>query len=101
MTTTENTLEVANNIRAQIGNRALLMMGARNLVGSENSLSFQIGGCPQVSHIKVTLEPSDTYKVEFFKIRGTNIKTVHTSEMIYADGLCQCIEVNTGLLLSL
>lgn len=71
-TTTETHLEVANAIRRQLG-RALVMIGAYNLGGTADSLSFGIRGCREFSHIKVTLTAADDYTVTFYKVRGSRI----------------------------
>ena len=53
------------------------------------------------SHVRVTLEPSDTYKVEFINVRGTDVKTVYETDSIYNDQLKGLVEEKTGLYLSL
>ncbi len=57
------------------------------------------------SHVRVTLEPSDTYKVEFLKVTGTyyerKCSTVYETEDIYCDMLKGLVEQKTGLYLSL
>lgn len=97
-----NTLSVANTIADQIGAKAFLMMGTKYKLGGENFLSFDIKGCPNFNKIQVTLNPSDTYTVEFFKFNRSFERVNYRSvEMVYADGLRQVIEFNTGLALSL
>lgn len=94
-------LTIAQTISDQIGRRAFLMMGTKHKLGGENFLSFDIHGCPQFNKIQVTLEPDDTYKVEFFKFRKFECVNYLERDMIYAENLNQCIETNTGLALSL
>lgn len=95
-------MEVANTIRDQVGHRALMMIGAKNLTGDKNSLSFKIGrNSAHVTHIRVTLEPSDTYTVQFYRVRRHNRTLVSEERDIYGDGLRDCIERNTGLYTSL
>lgn len=94
-------LSVAQTIADQIGGRAFLMMGTKHKLGGENFLSFDIRGCQKFNKIQITLEPNDTYKVEFFKFRKFERVNYLCRDMIYADGLKQCIEYNTGLALSL
>lgn len=94
-------MKIAQTIAQQIGQRAFLMMGTKHKVGDGKSLSFDIHGCREYSKVRVTLEPSDTYTLEFFKFRSFQITRHHTVDNVYADGLKQCIEHNTGLLLSL
>ncbi len=99
MTTTAQTkkMEVAKTIVAQLGNLALSMMGAKDLVGSENSLQFTIRGSKVVNKIRIVLDPSDTYTMEFYKGRGLDVKLVASASDIYVDSLHKTIEANTGL----
>lgn len=101
-TTKQNELEVANTIAAQIGGRAFFMMGTRYKTGDDKSLMFDIRGSRKANKIKITLDfVTDTYTVEFFKVRGLNVSNVKTVSFVYADSLKTVIESNTGLLLSL
>lgn len=98
--------QVPEIIVQQLGRRALFMLGASNLVGTENSLTFHIGrNSKSVSHIRITLMPSDTYKVEFLRVRrqkGVPVtKTVSESEDVYDISLRQVIESGTGMRTSL
>jgi hypothetical protein len=93
-------MTVANEIRNQIGHKAFFMLGAQNLMGDENSLSFKIRGSKMATHISVKLMPSDTYNVTFHKIRGTKHTKVEVED-VYVDMLHDVIERNTGLYTSL
>lgn len=96
-------LSVANTISSQIGSRALFMIGAKNLCASENSLSFKImGNAKKVTHIRVTLTLSDTYRVEFLRCVGTKpLVTIADRDDVYAENLLAVIESETGLRTSL
>ena len=94
-------LTVANIIAQQIGGKAFYMLGTRYKVGDEKSLRFDIRGCSKISHIRITLDPSDTYTVEFMKVRKMSCKNVEILHDIYADQLHEIIERKTGLYLSL
>src|SRR3954454_22827761 len=63
-------LTVARSILDQLGGaRFVAMPGARELVGSADSLTFKIGANPKrVSQVRVTLTPADLYSVTFFRI---------------------------------
>ena len=99
MTTNTTT---ARTIAEQIGSKAFFMIGAKNLVASENGLTFKVGrNTKGVSHIRVTLTPEDLYKMEFISVRGTSVKTKAEVEGIYFDMLNKMIEANTGLYTSL
>ena len=65
----------AHQIREQLGHKALYMLGAKNLGATDRSLSFKIGrNSKKVNYIKITLEPSDTYRVEFLNIRDVLLR---------------------------
>jgi hypothetical protein len=63
-------MTVARSILDQLGGeRFVAMTGARELVGSADSLTFKIGANPKrVSQVRVTLTPADLYSVTFFRI---------------------------------
>ena len=88
-------------IADQIGKPALFMMGAQNIIGGNNYLSFKIRGSKICTHIRVTLSHDDTYSVTFYKIQGTTIKRKEEINGVYIDKLREVIESNTGLYLSL
>lgn len=98
-------LTVANTILAQLGGAARLtaMLGASGFVGSEDALSFRIKAANKhkIKVIRVTLEPSDTYRVELWSIKGSTPTLVKSLTGIYNDGLIRAIEEETGLYLSL
>lgn len=101
MTTSENNVAVANTIAEQIGARAFLMLGTRIKLAVDNGLLFDLRGSPlRVRKVQVRLDPSDTYTVQFWGGGGTMQPARLLAEVdnIYADGLCQCIEHNTGLI---
>lgn len=105
---TTSALTVANTIASQIGARAFYMMGTRHKLGDANSLTFDIRGCREINKVRVVLDPSDTYTVDFWKvpgpagfIRGDAPKVVKSLEGVYEDMLHAIIEETTGLRLSL
>ena len=94
-------MTVANTITQQIGNRALTMLGAKDLMGDKDSLTFRIGRNAQgVTHIKVRLDPSDTYTMQFLrKGRAPRYEHKVVSEVddVYAEDLRRIIELKTGM----
>lgn len=101
-TQTNRNLEIANTIRDQIGHRAMIMMGARNLLAHDSALSFRIRrNARSINTIKITLDPCDTYTVEFLCVRGASCQTVASVSDVYTDCLHTVIEERTGLYLSL
>lgn len=101
MTNAAKNLEVADTIRAQIGGRAFLMLGAKDLLAIENGLQFKIRGSRNANVVQIVLDASDTYTVTFQKGRGLNWRTVAEVSDVYADSLHRVIESNTGLYTSL
>lgn len=88
------------------GNRFIVMTGAKNFVGSENGLTFRLPGAggfckDNINCVRITLMPTDTYKMEFIRIRGTKVTTVSQVEDIYCDDLCRIFTMKTGLRTSL
>lgn len=102
-------MNVPNTIKAQIGNRALFMIGAKNLAGSPDSLSFKIGrNHRKINHVKITLNGIDLYDVTFSRMpspkmlsKGREPKVVEIHEGLYWDQLKPIIEQVTGLYTSL
>jgi hypothetical protein len=95
-------MTIANTIRSQIGRKALFMLGAKNLVGSKDGLTFKVGrNAKGVTHVKVTLTPLDLYNVEFIRVWGTKITPKAECAGIYVDMLHAAIEEHTGMYTSL
>lgn len=94
-------MTVPNTILQQLGGRTFkLMTGASNFSGTENALTFKLPSNitrNHISHVRVTLCPSDTYKMEFIHVRGMKIKTISEHEDIYAEDLCELFRRETGL----
>lgn len=105
---TENTMTdmtVANTIATQLGSRALYMIGAKNLHGDEKSMSMKVmRNSKRVTHITITLDPSDTYTVEFINCntrRAEMRQVLETVEGVYTEMLHEVIARGTNLALSL
>jgi hypothetical protein len=99
---TTQTQTVATIIHQQIGRKALLMLGAKNVVSIENGLQFNIRGSQKANKIVVVLDlASDTYTVSFWMCRGVKFRQVSEHDGIYVDGLHRLIERETGLYTSL
>jgi hypothetical protein len=104
--------DIPNTILAQLGgNKFVAMTGARVLIGHNaepaaqrlGGLSFKIGSGAKdgITHVRVFLMSSDTYTVEFLKIRGVSCKTVSEHSMVYADQLRKLFTEATGFETSL
>lgn len=95
-------MEVANTILQQLGGRKFITMtGAKNFIGSDNSLIFALpnkmakGG---INKVRITLNTSDYYDIEWLKIRGTTVTVVAPpSTMVDAESLQAVFTSVTGL----
>jgi len=103
--TTQTNLEVANTILAQMGGTGRLsaMLGASSFFGTEDTASFRFKARARnkSNMVKVRLDPSDTYTVEFWTVRGGKATKRSAHSDIYADGLKTLFTDETGLYLSL
>jgi len=94
---------IANTILNQIGGRKFVVMtGAKDFIDLKNGLQFRLPSTPHytrdgINSVRVTLEADDTYKVEFWKVRGINAKQVASVDQVYADNLQHIFSTYTGL----
>lgn len=94
-------MQVAQTISEQIGGgRFQRMTGARDFVGGENFLMFRLprGSAKNgINKVRITLDPCDTYTVEFFKVSGVNVTLIHSVDDVYCDMLEDVFTMHTGL----
>ena len=92
---------IAKTIFEQLGaNRFVAMTGAKNFCQGFNSLQFDIGrgAKNKANKVRITLQTSDTYMIEFFYVRGVVCKTCGEAERnVYADQLQAVFTAATGL----
>lgn len=97
---------VADTILQQLGgNRFVAMTGAKSFIGEDDSLSMKLPTNitkGRASHCRVTLEQSDTYKIETLKIGKTKdydaaVVVVGIEDQIYNDQLQAAFTRLTGL----
>ena len=105
MTTTNN---IARTLLSQLGNRALFMLGAKNILATDRGVQFKIGrNSKSVNHVQIKLEADDTYTLTFGRLakkRGEfvpSFKVKSEAVGVYADALHATIEAHTGLYTSL
>jgi len=98
---------IAKTILEQLGGgKFVAMTGARAFINTGNGLSFKLPGAGGfttngINYVKITLDPSDTYTVEFGKTRGTNYKIISSYDDIYFDQLQGIFTSETGLAMHL
>ncbi len=95
-------MEVGKTILQQLGGaRIAIFLGVKHFVGVPNGLQFRwtARGKESIQAVRVTLEPSDTYKVEFFGryVADTTPKKIFSD--VYAEDLMRIFEQTTGLYL--
>jgi hypothetical protein len=95
---TDNLL-VARTIISQMGGgkRLKAMIKARNFAGGDNYVTFHFSGSKIDNRIRVTLDASDTYTVQIFKLRGHVLSKVVEHDMIYFDQLVDLFMSTTKL----
>lgn len=80
------------------GNKFLAMTGAKNLVCGENMLMFAIPkNQSRGNKMRITMDATDTYTVEVFKIRGCECAKLAEREMVYAESLRNVFTTLTGM----
>ncbi len=81
-------MDTAQTILAQLGGRKFTAMtGAYNYLDTGNGLQFAFQGCKALNRCRITLEPSDTYLVEFFKVGKFDYVSGPSREGVYAANL--------------
>lgn len=94
-------MQVAQTILEQLGGqRFIAMTGANYLVGDANSLRFRLNSritANKANLVKITLEPSDLYKIEYFRCRGLDVQLVGADDGLYFDQLRAFFTRATGL----
>jgi len=95
----ESGRNIAKTILQQLGgNKFIAMTGAKNLGFTNNGLQMKIGrNSKGITHVVISLKSTDTYDVEFIKMRGVNRKVVKKLKRVYADQLGKIFTKYTGL----
>ena len=101
---TLHNIQVAEEIKRQIGNRALFMLGA-HLFGytsdvrsnSRGSLMFRIKGSKLCNHIEVSLNGKDLYDITFTNIKHINVSKTFEVKNVIVEKLLDTITEHTEL----
>jgi len=97
-------MTVAAQIIEQLGGgRFLAMTGAKMLVDLGNGLQFKLPkfAALKINCVRIILNADDLYDVEFFNIRGINVKSIKKDSGVYAEDLRRFFTEATGLETSL
>jgi len=100
---TEGGKEIAKTILQQLGgNKFIAMTGAKNLGHTNKGLQMKIGrNSKGITHVIINLKASDTYEMEFIKLRGASRKVVKKVSGVYNDMLGKIFTKYTGMRTSL
>ncbi len=91
-------MDTTKTILAQLGGKQFAaMVGAYNFVDTDGGLMFMFKGCRLVNKCRITLDPYDTYTVEFFKMGKYDCTEGPMWEGIYGENLQAIFTSATGL----
>ena len=103
---TNEQMNIAHTILQQLGGRRFVTMtGARNILALDSGLRFKLPSRnfakQGINLVSITLDPSDTYIIQFEKLtrRGMDYtcKTIATFANVYGDQLPAVFTGATGL----
>ena len=96
---TESGAQIAKTILQQLGgNKFIAMTGAKNLGHTNKGLQMKIGrNSKGITHVIINLKASDTYEMEFIKLRGASRKVVKKVSGVYNDMLGKIFTKYTGM----
>ena len=91
-------MNIAQTIVSQLGPKALLMIGAKNLMAGKEYLQMKLGrNAGGWNVLKIALNGLDLYDMTFYRIRKLKITSEKTIDNIYCDQLHDIIENETGM----
>lgn len=97
MRTKEQRMEVAKTIVQQIGNQALWLIGAKNIIATDTGITFKIMRHPEYNTISIDLTSMDDYTMKFTKWHNMRKVREVVVDGIFFDELAQTITEKTGL----
>ena len=93
-------IRVAEEIlRTLGGHKFVVMTGAKNFAGTDNSLRMKLGrNKTNANYMEVILNSLDLYDVTFAKVtKMGEMKSVKTYDNVYNDSLVEIFESHTGM----
>jgi len=95
-------MNIAQTIASQLGQKALLMIGAKNLLAGKDYLQFRLGrNAGRWNVLKIALNGLDLYDMTFYRVRKLKVTSEKTIDNVYCDQLHDIIENETGMRTSL
>lgn len=94
-------MTTAQTILAQLGgNRFSAMTGAKNFVGGDDMLQFDLGrgAKNKANKVRVTLTTADLYRLDFYRYNGRTFEcpVVDTVDGVFAEDLRRIFTARTG-----
>lgn len=95
--------DVPHTILTQLGgNRFKVMTGAKNFMGGDYALTFDLPGKltkKRVNKVRIELKASDTYTIDFMRYSPKKLEIVENTKVegVYTDNLQQVFTSYTGL----
>ena len=93
-------MKIAKTILQQLGGRRFATMtGSREFTALPSGLKFKIGGGAKngINHCEVMLEPSDTYRMSFWRVRAGKGTLIEEVSGVYCDQLQNVFTSKTGM----
>lgn len=85
------------------GKKFIAMTSAKSFVYGENGLQFSIGSGAKrkINKVVISLNDSDTYNMQFWSIKGVDMRKVAEHKNVYNDMIRNIFTFETGFLTSL
>jgi hypothetical protein len=96
-------MEISETILRQMGgaHRLRAMIGAYDFMGSEKDQELHFKWKAKAKNganaLTITLDPSDTYTMQFWKLRAGKVTKLGKFDMLYEDQIIPLFEGETGL----
>ena len=85
--TTED-IRIAQTILNQLGRTTQYCLGAKDFVAIESGVEMRTTNYNGL-RIRIVLDPSDTYRIETYKVRKAEAKVIDSIDFIYNDQLAE------------
>lgn len=98
------TREQATEILNQLGGkRFITMTGAKDFVYGENGIQFRIGtgAKNKINKVVIKINNSDTYDMEFWRVKGVDTFKIAEHQHVYADMVREFFTFETGFFTTL
>lgn len=82
---------VARTILEQVGVGTRMAIGARDMMYGDDSLTMRVGSSNVTRHIRIRLDPNDTYSIRYTSINRRNFDVIELENAagVYCDNLSE------------